>query len=168
MDFAQVKENALVLFKRYRFFLLVLTLGIGLMLLPAKSPQQAASASVSTEAAANDSLQEELSLLLSGLSGAGKVQVLLTHKQGEEILYQCNENINASDASQSTSTQTVTITDSTRTQAGLVRRVNPPVYLGAVVLCQGADSAAVRLAIVEAVSNATGLPTHKISVLKMK
>jgi stage III sporulation protein AG len=64
--------------------------------------------------------------------------------------------------------ETVIITDAQRAQQGLVKQVNPPVYLGAVVVCQGADRASVRLAIVEAVANATGLGADKISVLKMK
>ena len=55
-----------------------------------------------------------------------------------------------------------------RKQTGLVQQVNPPTYLGAVIVCQGADSASVRLAIVEAVGSVTGLSTDKITVLKMK
>ena len=43
-----------------------------------------------------------------------------------------------------------------------------PTYLGAVIVCQGGDSPTVKLAIVEAVSNATGLSADKITVLKMK
>ena len=43
-----------------------------------------------------------------------------------------------------------------------------PTYQGALILCQGADSAAVRLNIVNAVSNLTGLGSDKISVIKMK
>ena len=63
---------------------------------------------------------------------------------------------------------TVTITDSERSQSGLVKQVNPPTYLGAVVICQGADDPEVRLSVVNAVSKATGLGANKISVLKMK
>ena len=55
-----------------------------------------------------------------------------------------------------------------RADPGLVRQVNPPEYLGAVVLCQGADNPSVKLSIVEAVSKATGLTTDRITVLKMK
>ena len=40
--------------------------------------------------------------------------------------------------------------------------------MGAIVVCQGGDNATVRLAIIEAVSNVTGLGADKISVLKMK
>ena len=60
------------------------------------------------------------------------------------------------------------LTDGSRAQQALVEQVIPPVYLGAVVLCQGAGSAAVRLSVVEAVSRATGLSTNQIVVLKMK
>jgi stage III sporulation protein AG len=73
---------------------------------------------------------------------------------------QTNENGDDSD--------TVIITDSSRNESGLIRQVNPPVYLGAIVLCQGGDRPSVRLAIVDAVSKVTGLGADRISVLKMK
>lgn len=41
-------------------------------------------------------------------------------------------------------------------------------YSGAVILCQGANDAAVRLQIVEAVSAFTGMGSNRIIVLKMK
>lgn len=168
MDFTQVKAIKALCVKRYSPFLLVLLLGVGLMLLPSK-PAQSVSAPLQPAKSDGDSdLQSELSDLLSGLSGAGKVRVLLTQREGEQILYQCNENLSANDTSGCNSMQTVVVTDSARNQSGLIRQVNPPTYLGAVVLCQGADSPSVRLAVVEAVSNATGLPTNRISVLKMK
>jgi len=40
------------------------------------------------------------------------------------------------------------------------------VYQGAVVVCQGADSSAVRLAVTEAVAALTGLSTEKITVVQ--
>ena len=49
-----------------------------------------------------------------------------------------------------------------------MRKTLYPVYQGAVVVCEGAERAAVRLAIVEAVSSLTGLGSDKISVIKMK
>ena len=39
---------------------------------------------------------------------------------------------------------------------------------GALVVCDGADSASVRLAIIQAVSSLTGLGSNKIAVVKMK
>lgn len=168
MDFTQVNAIKALCVKRYSPFLLVLLLGIGLMLLPSKPAQTVTEPLQKADSASDYDLQSELSELLSGLSGAGKVRVLLTQREGEQILYQCNENLSANDTSGYNSMQTVVVTDNARNQTGLIRQVNPPTYLGAVVLCQGADSPSVRLAVVEAVSNATGLPTNRISVLKMK
>ena len=49
-----------------------------------------------------------------------------------------------------------------------VRKTRYPVYRGAVVVCEGAGSPSVELAIVQAVSRLTGLGSDKISVIKMK
>lgn len=154
-------------FARYKYILLIFLAGIVLMLFPAadskKTEQQPAQVQ---EQAETVRLEEQLSELLSQLAGAGKVQVLLTEATGQQTVYQENRDI--SQQSESTKTSTVILSDSTRGQEGLVCQVNPPTYLGAVVLCQGADLPSVKLSITEAVSNATGLGYHKITVLKMK
>ena len=43
-----------------------------------------------------------------------------------------------------------------------------PLYQGAVVVCQGAGKASVRLAVTEAIAALTGLTSDKISVVKWK
>lgn len=147
---------------KYRYVLLVILLGIGLMLLPTGSKETAPESTMVSTAQRN--LQEELGELLAHLEGAGKVRVLLTEAEGERTYYQSDED----SRTDSTKTDTVLITGSDRAQTGLVQRIDPPKYQGAVVLCQGADRASVRLAVVEAVANATGLPSNRISVLKLK
>ncbi len=117
---------------------------------------------------AADSMEERLAEILSQVAGAGKVQVLLTEATGAQTFYQENRDSTEGNQNKSTRTDTVILSDSSRGQTGLVSQINPPTYLGAIVLCQGADQSAVRLAITEAVANATGLGYHKISVLKMK
>jgi stage III sporulation protein AG len=62
----------------------------------------------------------------------------------------------------------VIITDGNRNQKPVISQVIPAKYLGAVIICQGADQPTVRLAIVEAVSKLTGLGTDRVCVLKMK
>ena len=155
---------------KYKHVFLILLLGILLMLLPTgeKKQQQAAQMPQAEATQQVQTLQEQLSALLSQMEGAGKVQVLLTLASGEKTLYQTNEDRATASQSETKRTDTVILTDSNRNEAGLVRQVDPPTYLGAVVLCQGAENSAVRLAITEAVSNATGLGYHKITILKMK
>ena len=147
---------------KYRYALLVVLLGLALMLIPGKeATEQIPQATVIQSC---PSLSEEMEKLLSSIEHAGTVKVLLTLEKGEETLYQTDEDQDGD----SLRLDTVLITDGNRNQEGLIRQVNPPKYLGAVILCQGAESAAVRLAIVEAVSKLTGLGADRISVLKMK
>lgn len=102
------------------------------------------------------------------IEGAGKVDVLLAEASGQEIIYQLDEDKSISAEDSKIKKETVIITDSNRDETGLVSKIIAPIYQGAIVVCQGGDRAEVRLAIVEAVSRVTGLPSHQISVLKMK
>lgn len=162
MDMTEIKESASIYLKKYRYVIIVLLAGILLMALPEeKDATPAALPDVKEEA---PSLEESLAEILSLTQGAGKVEVLLTQAAGEETLYQTDENADAD----SIRRETVLITNSGRDEMGLVRQINPPVFQGAIILCQGADNAGVRLALVEAVKSVTGLTADRITILKMK
>lgn len=152
--------------KKYRYVLLVLVIGIVLLMIPTGGTEKTAQEPAQTEQ--TQSLQKELSDILSKVHGAGKVEVILTVSRGETTLYQTDESLSVSGDSSTTKTDTVTVTDAQRNDGGLIKQVNPPVYLGAIVVCEGADSPAVRLSIVDAVAKITGLGADKIAVLKMK
>lgn len=162
MELNNIKSKTISWIKKYRFVILILIVGIAFMLIPGRvDPDQENDNTVKYHTEKSSPTADELlSDILSRIEGAGRVQVLLTLSKGEEIVYQTNSN--------STQTDTVITTDADRAQNGLIKQVNPPTYLGAIVVCEGADSPSVRLAIVEAVSNVTGLGTDRISVLKMK
>lgn len=166
MDRIEGKTLALTLLKKYGYVALVLLVGIMLMLLPEKQ-ESTAPAAVSQQPE-QMTLQQELETLLGRLDGAGRVRVLLTESAGSRIHYQMDTDTSRMSDSTDSRNQTVILTKADRSQSGLVQRTDPPIYLGAVVLCQGADSAAVRLAVVEVVGTATGLTSDKIAVLKMK
>ncbi len=130
---------------KYKYVVLVVLAGVFLMVLPGKNaePEQ--------EAVTEPSLEQRLEALLSQVEGAGKVRLVLSPGAGEEILFQTDGE------------ETVVLRDQ-----GLVRQVLPGSYQGAVIVCQGADNAALRLALTQALSSATGLKAHEITVLKMK
>lgn len=154
----QMKELAV----KYKYVLVVLIAGLALMLLPGTQQEEAV---VSMEEPRQQhGIQQSLEAILSNIQGVGRVQVLLTEAQGTRTIYVSDE----STASESRKTDAVILTNSDRTQRGLVSQVIPPVYQGAIIVCQGGDNPAVRLAVVEAVCDATGLSADKISVLKMK
>lgn len=161
------KDTVKSIFAKYRYALLVLGLGLVLMLWPGSQGTQR-SVSTSEEPVPAAGMQAELETILSQIQGVGKVQLLLTQQKGPETLYQQDEDMDSDSDSSSSRRDTVILTDQTRAETGLVRQVNPPVYLGAVVVCQGGDQPQVRLAVVEAVCAATGLTADKVTVLKMK
>ena len=168
MDFRGIINHLKEHGKKYRFPALILMLGIILMTLPIKEKKAAEPLQTEEPNISQTDLQGALEDILCLIQGAGKVRVLLTEAAGEQTLYQTDEDMQANGESESIRQDTVLLTDSAREEAGLIRQIIPPVYQGAVILCQGADSAAVRLAIIQAVASATGLTSDKITVLKMK
>lgn len=148
------------LLQKYKYAAVILLIGLALMLIPAQgSGTEGSVETVKVEEKTAD-LESRLEELLGQISGAGQVKVLLTMETGDETVYQTD--------TQTDSADTVIVEDADRQESGLVRRVEAAVYRGAVVVCQGADQATVRLAIIEAVSCATGLRSDQISVVKMK
>ena len=168
MDRIVWKEKSLAFLKKYRYALLVLVIGLVLMSLPEGQREDAPISDTPKESHPADTMEQQLEDILSQIEGAGKVRVLLTQQTGERYTYQTDDDNTEGTDSSSSRQNTVIITGSDRAQQGLIRQIDPPLYLGAVIVCQGADRASVRLAIVEAVTNATGLGADKVSVLKMK
>lgn len=166
MEVSEWKEKLTALVRQYKYVFLIIAAGLILMLLPEtkKDPEPVISQTQENIL----TVEEQLSIILSQVDGAGEVHVLLTQASGEEIFYQTNEDSDISADSSSVRTDTVTVTDTQRNETGLIRQINPPTYLGAIVVCQGAGDPVVRLNIVEAVSRVTGLGADRISVLKMR
>ena len=161
------KEEVIEFLKKYKYVLVVFLAGLALMMIPEKkiTPTEIIS---KTDSVPETDFQSSLSDILSQIEGAGKVRVLLSEAKGDHTYYQTDEQVSKEPESMNQSLDTVTIMDQKREETGLVKRVDPPIYQGAIILCQGADSAAIRLAIVDAVAKATGLTSNHISVLKMK
>ena len=167
MDINAVGRKILDFLKKYRFVVLILTIGIVLMIIPTGKKEETSEETV-TQMENFEDPTRELTQILSQIQGAGKVQILLTTGAGERTVYQTDEQQDTSEQSNNLRVETVIITDKDRAQQGLIQQILAPEYRGAIVVCQGADNVAVRLAIIEAVSDATGLGTDRISVLKMK
>ena len=168
MDIRKLVETLPAVLKKYRYAVLVLAIGLVLMALPSRTETENAEETAPTAAAQTRDTASELADILAQIQGVGKVQVLLTVKAGESTVYQTDEDTTVSDTGSTVRKETVIVTDSQRSEQPLIVQVLPPEYLGAVIVCQGAENASVRLAVVEAVCNATGLGADKVSVLKMK
>lgn len=152
---------------RFKYALLILLLGVVLLLLPQKTGETTAeptSAPAETEA----SLEAELEAVLSQVEGAGRVRVLLTMSTGTAYEYQTDVETRSDSDGSEVSRKTVLASAGSGVDNAVTVRTTYPTYKGALVVCEGADSASVRLSIIQAVSSLTGLGSDKITVIKMK
>ena len=154
---------------KFRYPILVLLIGLGLLIVPGRFQKTEETSSVApAPTQVQDDLSQQLTDILRQIRGVGKVQVLLTISKGERTEYQQDEDQHTTETESSIQKETIIIRDGEDAESALIIQVIPPEYLGAVVVCEGADDANVKLAIVDAVSKATGLRSDSISVLKMK
>ena len=169
MDIIMIKSRISEWAKKYKYVWIILMAGILLMILPTDSKEEeSAQLQIQKEIPATVMMETKLEEVLRCLIGAGKVKVMLSVAKGEQKLYQTDSTYSHNENSTDTKTQTILTTDSERNETGLVHQINPPIYLGTVILAQGADDPVVKLSSVEAVSKVTGLGADKISVLKMR
>lgn len=168
MDIEKLKKRIPRWIQKYRYPILILAVGLVLLMLPTGKTTTQKNEVPSTAAAQIPDTGEKLAQILAQIDGVGKVRVMLAVSVGEKTYYHTDEDTTVSDTSSTVHKETVIITDSNRNQSALITQIVPAQYRGAVVVCQGAGNAAVKLAVVEAVSKATGLGADQISVLKMK
>ncbi|MBQ7817206.1 MAG: hypothetical protein IJ388_00215 [Oscillospiraceae bacterium] len=162
----ELTEKIMGWIRKYRFVVLILLIGVGLMLIPFGNKKEAETVSQPVTPTQPD-ISEELSKILSQIDGAGEVSVMLTVRTGTSTVYQTDDSVTNGENG-ATKQDTVIVTDENRVQSGLIQHIVYPEYRGAIIVCQGADNVQVRLNIMEAVARITGLGMDRISVLKMK
>lgn len=167
MDRLDLTKKIKEMLDKYKYVVLILCIGIFMMLLPDRAGK-ASQQETATPEKLPVSQAEELENILGQIAGVGKIKVLLTEADGAQTIYQTDEDRSDSGGNERLRVETVIVTNGDREEVGLVRSVTPPVYLGAIIVCQGGDIPSIKLAIVQAVSGVTGIPSDRISVLKMK
>lgn len=170
MEIKNITDKAIKIFSKYKYAALVLVIGLVLLILPGRSVEKVENAQETKSLNTNNQTISVSALtdILQSVQGAGRVQVMLSVASGEKIVYQTDSDQNVSSDTANTRIETIIITDSQRNESGLISRIDPPTYQGAIVVCEGADSPSVRLDIIQAVSKITGLGADNICVLKMK
>ena len=142
MEIGKWPEKIAGLLKKYKYPIILLCIGMILMGLPSFSGEKepAAGETAAVPTSPEPGVQEELEQILKNIYGAGDVKVMLTISQGEKTLYQTDVVSGITENSQDTDTDTVIVSDGDGGEEGLVQQKLSPVYQGAIVLCQGADS----------------------------
>ena len=153
------------LWKKYKFVLLVVLVGIILMLLPVSSQTKETEenkSQIPQESFDLAAMEQRMEEVLGKIDGVGKLRLMLTLQSGTRLTL-AEDTQREQDRTQR---ESVTLNRGSGNQEIVITNRFYPVYQGAVVVCQGADSSAVRLAITETVQALTGLPSDRIRVAK--
>ena len=168
---SQLRGQTAQLLRKYRIPLLVFLLGVVLALVPGRT-KKAEAQQLTTETADTvfdlSAVQKQMEALLSAIDGAGRVRLMLTLSSGERVVYQTDSRTVTASGSTTQETETVFRQSGGSEKEPAVQSTVYPTYQGALVVCDGAERASVRLAVTQAVSSLTGLGSNKIAVVKMK
>lgn len=131
-------------------------------LLPEKAPEQAPE-NISAEEY-RQSLEKQLTEILSAMDGTGQVRVLVTLAGGEEYRYAKADDRTVSDKQTRSSESYVTVGGS---REALLEMVAHPAVTGVVVACEGGASPVVQEGVCRAVCVACGLPSNRVFVTRL-
>ena len=172
----QIPEYISRNFNKYKYVLLVCLVGLLLAAWPTGQPdtsQQQSAAAQGEQFPQAQELERSLEETLSQMDGVGRISVMLTVKSGYRSVYAYDSQTSESSRTGSDSTETSSEKQQSMVFSGgssqpVTVRTDGPQYQGAVIVCDGAGSAEIRLALTEAVRALTGIPSDCISILKMK
>ena len=143
-----------------KYMLCVLLAGAVLLLLPGGEKGEGKAETVKTDIEVPSfSLAEQekkLEQLIALIDGAGDTAVMLSIKSG------VSRELAEDEGSQ------LVLSVGNGVQSTVPLRYGYPEYQGAVVVCDGADNARVKLAVNQAVAAVTGLGSDRITIVKMK
>ena len=172
-------EKLLGWLKKNRYVAAVLLFGIVLLMIPwggdgsGGEEQSAAAAETQDELSFScDETEERMERLLSSISGAGEVRVMLTLKSGVERVIAVDtessvETAEGAEVNRDVKETAVIISAGSGVDDAVTLKYIYPEFQGAVIAAEGADSASVRLDITEAVMALTGLDAAKVKVVKL-
>lgn len=173
------KEVLIAIVRKYKFFILVLMVGILFLAAGSGGNEKTAAQKEVTSQASFDlaAFEKNLGEKLTLIDGAGRVEIMLSLASGEESVFasdvkeasQYSENGGdiTSDSENYERSTTIVSSGSYGQEPVLLKTVYPE-FKGAVVICDGADNSKVCLKITEAVTALCGISSDNISINKMK
>lgn len=124
-------------------------------------------------------LEGKLEEILSKIQGVGEVKVCINYSESSEVVAMFDENSSTSTTEETDTEGGVRKIEQTETNKNVIYEENDgkktpittkvikPKIEGAIITAKGANNAAVKTNIIQAVEALTGLATHKIQVFEM-
>lgn len=161
-------EKMLAFIRKYKFILIIMLVGCVVLMIPTKderSGNTSAEGVKGEEDFSIETLEMELSEILSKIEGAGRVSVMLTAQSGTERILATNREMSTDGQESELQEKTVIISVDNSEETVLIGQ-NYPVFRGALVVCPGGDNPEVVLMLTKALSALTGLSSSRITVCK--
>ncbi len=126
-----------------------------------------------------DETAEKIKEILSKIEGVGKVEVLITYSETNQVIAMYNEKYRESQTEEEdTNGGTRTIQELNKDKeiiyeeengikTPITEKIIMPKMEGALIVAEGANNSNIKANIIQAVEALTGLATHKIQVLEM-
>ncbi len=181
-DLKKISSSILEFLAKYKYIVIIAVLGLAFLMWPSEDDTVGNDdgKTVITKTVSDDEVYDmegKLRNILGRIEGVGRLEVSLTLKCGVEVQYadevsqssqQRMEDGKLSQSEINEDSKVVVLRDKDGNESVAVVKQIYPEYLGAVIVCDGADSASVRLKVTNAVSTLTGLSSDRVSVVKMK
>ena len=173
MDKKKLAEYLRQYADKYKYILIVCLVGVALACLPVgeEKTEDAPLGEQPSLDAEVESLERKLEYILGSISGVGRIEVAVTADTSRQAVYAYDEDrsVTMSDGGQSADTRTTIVSiGSSGDRDALTVRTDQPIYRGAVIVCDGAENASVRLQLAQAASSLIGIGTDRIVISKMK
>ncbi len=159
-------------FKKNKYLFIVLAIGIILLILPSGKNDKVKVDENRQIEFSIDEWEEKLEKILAECEGVGRVKVALAVSGTAESVYAQEESLNtrknSDDYTKDSDKKISVLSTGSGVEAPVVIRELYPEFLGATVVCDGADYSGVCINVTGAVSSLTGLSSDKITIIKMK
>lgn len=110
-----------------------------------------------------ENTERRLAELISSIDGAGRTKVMITLNSGDENVYATEDK-----GGEKTYERNYVVVKQNGDENGMLLRVEEPEIRGVAIVCEGADSAAVKQEIINTVTAVLGVGTNRVNIAKMK
>ena len=132
-------------------------------IIPEKQEKSTENQTVPNLSEYEENTEKRLAELISSIEGAGRTKVMITLNSGDENVY-ATEDKNG----EKTFERSYVVIKQDGDENGMLLRVEEPEIRGVAVVCEGADSAAVKQEIINTVTAVLGVGTNRVNISKMK
>ena len=163
---------------KYKYLLIIVLVGLILLMLPiGKSTEKKAEAESAQASFDLEAFERRIENILESSEGVGRVKIALAMKSGMESVYAEEARVNtreqkgsgeSTDRNQDSDRRPSILSNGSGGETPVMVKQVYPEFLGATIVCDGAENPKVRLYITDAVSSLTGITSDRITVIKMK